>query len=105
MVRDKIISRVKSQEVREKLLTEDDLMMDRAIEIAVIYETTQQCLKCMAAVSSTADIVDAIKEPKHHLNRCHSSDDHTGMINCRNCGGMHEKNCPAFGKECLYCHT
>ena len=31
MVRDKIASGVKSQEVREKLLTEDDLTMDRVI--------------------------------------------------------------------------
>ena len=79
--------------------------MDRAIEIAVTYETTQQRLKLMAGSSSTADTVDAIKKPKHHPNRCHSSDDHVGMISCRNCGGTHEKkNCPAFGKECLYCH-
>ena len=36
MVRDKIISGVKSQEVREKLLTEGgDLTMDWAVEIAV----------------------------------------------------------------------
>ena len=100
MVRDKIVSGVKSQEVREKLLTEgDDLAMDRAIEIAVTNETTQQRLKFMAGSSSTADTVDASKKPKHHPNRSHCGDDHTGTINCKNCGGTHEKkNCPAFGK-------
>ena len=63
MVRDKIVCGVKSQEVREKLLTEgDDLMMDRAIEKAVTYETMQQRLRSMATGLSTTDNTDAITQ-------------------------------------------
>ena len=80
MVRDKIASGVKSQAMREKLLTEDDFTMDRVIEIAVTYETTQQRFKSLAAGSSTADSVDVIKKQKYHKNRRHSGADHTQAL-------------------------
>ena len=71
MVRDRIVAGILSQDIREKLLTEGDaLTMDKAIELAVTYETTQQCLQSMAT-SATPTSVDAIKQKRqrHPGNR------------------------------------
>ena len=76
--------------------------MDRAIEIAVTYETTQQHVKSMATGMAAADTVGAIKKHKRHPNRCHSRDEHTDMLICRNCGGMHEKKIQLSAENAYY---
>ena len=112
MVRDKIVSGISSQEVREKLLTEGDtLTMEKAIEVAITYETTQQHLRSMACGKETN--VDLIQSrPRHpiqkgrHTQRGHDRQQSTSnVINCKNCGTQHRpRECPAYGQECLYCH-
>ena len=112
MVRDKIVSGIKSQEIREKLLTEGDaLTMEKAIDIAIMHETTQQRLRSMATTSPTADSIDSIAKNRSghqqrstHHRRYKAEQSHTDITNCRNCGGQHaKKKCPAFGKKCSYC--
>lgn len=106
MVRDRIVSGITSQDLREKLLTEGDgLTMDKAIEIAHCHETTKQHLQSMAASGAN---VDAIHKPRKHskLQRGQGVTDHPSSSSypCRNCGGKHgKKECPAFGKECHFC--
>ena len=105
MVRDRIVSGVTSQEVREKLLTEDDdLSVAKTIDITMLYKVTKEQLASMAA--SAGNNVDAIrlgreKQHSHHgLRSIPVPDKHP----CRNCGGKHGKReCPAFGKACSYC--
>ena len=105
MVRDRIVSGVTSQEVREKLLTEDDdLSVAKTIDITMLYKVTKEQLASMAA--SAGNNVDAIrlgreKQHSHHgLRSIPVPDKHP----CRNCGGKHGKReCPAFGKTCSYC--
>ena len=106
MVRDTIICGLHSQTIREKLLNEgDQLKMERAIELAMNHEATQEHLRSMASSSAAADNVDAIQNTRRSDKRQTGHSGQTPTINCRNCGGKHpKKKCPAFGKECLYCH-
>ena len=69
MVRDRIVAGILSQDMCEKLLTEGDtLTMGKAIDLAVTYETTQQCLKSMAT-SAAPTRVDAIKQKRQEAPR------------------------------------
>lgn len=68
--------------------------MEKAIEIAITFETTQQHLKSMAhshtEVNTTGNI-DAMKQKNIHNK-------------CKNCGLQHApRNCPAFGTLCNFC--
>ena len=113
MVRDRIVGGISSQEVREKLLDEgDNLTMEKAIDIAVNYETTKKHLKSMAS-GDTGTSVDAIKKKatkKPHTGKRpgqqkNYQDQHSGpQINCKNCGRKHPpRKCPAFGEQCRKC--
>ena len=95
-----------SHDIREKLLQDGDtLNMENAIEIAITHETTQQHL-ASNATGEPADNVNVITghTAKSSRNRQHSTHPKSGMItDCRNCGGKHKrKECPVFGKECLF---
>ena len=112
MVRDRIVAGILSQDIREKLLTEGDtLTMDKATDLAVTYETTQQCLKSMAT-SATPTRVDAIKQKRQEAPRPQKRQEdkriqyrHHEVMDCQNCGGQHKRReCPAFGQECRSCH-
>jgi len=100
MVRDRIVSGVASQDVREKLLHEGDaLTMQKAIEITTTFEATKKQLASMAA----GDSVDALQARRKESTKFAARK--TDIFFCRNCGSKHSrKQCPAFGKECLYCH-
>ena len=93
MVRDRIVAGNLSQDIREKLLTEGDThTMDKATDLAVTYETTQQCLKSMAT-SATPTRVDAIRQKRQEAPRQQKRQEdkiqyrHHEVIDCQNCGG------------------
>ena len=99
MVRDRIVAGILSQDIYEKLLTEGNtLTMDKAIGIAVTYETTQQYLKSMAT-SATPTNVDAIKQKRQQTPRQQKRQEdkriqyrHHEVIDCQNCGGTIQAN-------------
>ena len=101
-VRDQIVAGIASTTIREKLLDiGDSLTMQKAIEIATTFEATQKQLALMTTTGNTS--VDALQARQ----KTKSFQKHTNSHNnkpCRNCGGTHaSKQCPAFGKTCLYC--
>ena len=106
MVRDKIVSGVYSKDIREKLLNEGDtLTMEKAIGIAINYETTQQHLKSMAGTASeSVDVIRRKKQdrPPKPFKPLHKQDRRASC--CLNCGGKHARlECPAFGNTCHKC--
>ena len=95
-MRYKIVSDISSQEVREKLLTErDTLTMEKAIEVAITYETTQQHLRSMACGKETnVDLIQSRHrhpiQKGRHTQRGHGHKQSTSnVINCKNCGTQH----------------
>ena len=112
IVRGRIVAGILSHDIREKLHTEGDaLSMDKVIDLAVTYDTTQLRLKSMAT-SATPTRVDAIKQKRQEAPRKqkHQEDKriqyrHHEVMDCQNCGGQHKRReCPAFGQECRSCH-
>ena len=112
IVRDKIVSGIKSQEMREKRLTEGDaLTMERAIDIEIMHETTQQRLKSMATTSSTADSIDNIEKTTtknknrsgHQQRSTHDRRYKPHRYHQLQKLWWAKKKCPAFGKKMLHC--
>ena len=110
MVRDRIVAGIKSDDIRGKLLTEgDELTMNKAIQIATTYETTQAQLKSMASGNKLE--LDFIKKGKkksyqsssrRDSSKNDSKDDDEFM--CKNCDSKHgRKACRAFGEQCNWC--
>ena len=71
IVRDQIVMNVASDAVREKLLGESGLMLEKAVDMCRSMEETTPYLTCMAAPSTTTKECDsdvasahAIKESK-----------------------------------------
>lgn len=96
LLKDKIVFGVKSDVVREKLLNEDNLDLQKAIVICRSSEQTSKQLKeIQKPESSQVDFV------KHRPNK--SNDE---SFKCKRCDTTHQrKKCPAFGKKCEICNT
>ena len=113
MVRDRIVTGIYSDNIREKLLNKGDtLTLETAIEVVNTHETTQQHLSSMSTASKETDI-DAIKSnvasmprqrngyvPQSRFNNSQSK-----IPECGYCGNSHSRRatCPAYGQTCSYC--
>lgn len=89
LLKDKIVLGISSQKVREKLLSDPKLTLEKAIQICKASEKTTETLMEMDAESRSCNAV--------------RSDDGNPFL-CKRCGSKHvKKSCPAFGKQCLMC--
>ena len=103
LIRDKIVCGVSSQHVRKQLLKEQDLTLDRAIDIGIANE-----LSARNNTELSSNQVSDPKEEVHGIDKggLSKKESKSGIENCRNCGGNHaakRNSCPAFGKKCLHC--
>lgn len=129
MIRDQIIFGIKSEKIREKLITEGGtLTLAKAVQICHSYEYAQQQLKTMNSSSNVDSLKMRNSKPSNSknrrspggqsdFNRCPRSKtpntaQQKGHVSlrikdnyCKNCGNKtHEKGtCPAKGKQCNFC--
>ena len=91
LLRDRLVTGIKNAKVRENLLKEKKLTLEKAAQ-----------MKVMSAESG----LNALKEKEKEIEHFNSSSSvSNGRIkDCRFCGRNHERrNCPAFGQICNYC--
>ena len=90
----------KTAKVRENLLKEKKLTLEKAIDIARAAESTAVQMKVMSAESGLSAVKEKEKEQSENAPPVSS-----GWIkDCRFCGRNHERrSCPAFGQICAYC--
>ena len=98
LLRDRLVTGTKTAKVRESLLKEKKLTLEKAIDIARAAESRAVQIKVMSAESG----LSAVKEKEQSENVPSVS---SGWIkDCKFCGRNHERrSCPAFGKICAYC--
>ncbi|CAA9998761.1 unnamed protein product, partial [Nesidiocoris tenuis] len=104
---DKIVIGILDDDVRKSLLSEDDLLYDKAVSLCKAAELARKHLMGMKP-NDTAEI-DAIGR-KNSTNRLskkkfvkRQGTDRT--FHCRRCGTEHTKrSCPAFQKTCSKCN-
>ena len=101
LLRDQLVTGTKTAKVRENLLKEKKLTLEKAIDIARAAESTAVQMKVMSAASGLSAVKEKEKEQSDHAQSVSS-----GWIkDCRFCGRNHERrSCPAFGQICVYCN-
>ncbi|KAL5486983.1 hypothetical protein EMCRGX_G019531 [Ephydatia muelleri] len=119
LIRDRIVCGVSSEKIKERLLRERDLTLDKAIDLCRAEEQSKTQLKCISKeVSADLSLVHAINpRPKRQPTVSYGSlpNEEAGAVKpisnqhptsiCRNCGYQHKRDkCPAFGKRCNKCH-
>lgn len=115
LLRDRIVTGIRDDEVRKKLLEVQDLTLKRCVDICRAYEATGARMKLMAGKSTTSE-VHGIQDhkKKKHSQEPRSDKDKTGKDGekkfhprCKFCGRSHEmkkESCPAWGKTCTACN-
>lgn len=95
LLKDKIVFGVQSDAVREKLLTEENLDLNKAISMCRASEQATKQLKEMnISENSNVNLVKGKKK-----------DSSKEMFMCTRCGTRHKKqSCPAFQNKCDTCN-
>lgn len=103
LLRDKIIIGIRSEVVREKLLSETEPTLEIAIKKCKTSEmTAMQLTELQRKQSQTVDAIALRKSVKNKKPEDTVKSDET--FDCKRCGTKHSKrNCPAFGRKCNKC--
>ncbi|XP_070382812.1 uncharacterized protein [Dermacentor albipictus] len=95
MVRDQIVFGINDDTVREKLLRDNNLTLQKA----------EQACKAAEASATHKEMWNQ-EHQVHPISRTSTSRENREQTryDCRNCGGKHSpRRCPAFGKTCRRC--
>lgn len=103
---DRIICGINNQTIRERLLRESDLTLDKTLDICRAAEHSKQQMKTMSETHiANIDVVQC----KSTRNPTRPTDATRTQANyqrkpCGNCGSFHRpRSCPAYGKHCDNC--
>ncbi|XP_071104112.1 uncharacterized protein [Haliotis cracherodii] len=111
LIRDRVICGIHDDKVRSKLLREEDLYLEKAIEICRAGEQMSCKVDLLMAYSpvSTDDLhrEDRKMSPRDDiLSQGTESRQQDNKTVCHNCDGNHKRyeQCPAFGLVCRICN-
>ncbi|CAC5411161.1 unnamed protein product [Mytilus coruscus] len=114
LIRDRIVCGTNSSRVKERLLREDGLTLDKAVGICRADEESRKQMKTL----NEEEQVHALrrKTQNHRTNRNEGyakkgpsrrdleKRESNSSFSCGKCGTTHERrNCPAYGKKCHKC--
>lgn len=103
LIRDRIVCGTLDSQLRERLLREPDLSLEKCLQIGRAAELSRQRAKVIETQMSAT--VHAMSTRERQRDKAEYSVD-SGIIQCRYCGRKHEKKkekCPAFGLKCKAC--
>ena len=119
MIRDKIVFSVTDKRLKERLLREKDLDLQRTVVVCRAAEITQQELQSMSRVQQSDNIrsaaqVDTVKKRPSRVQDKPSSSQSASPTSpndsakhCSRCKRTHgpslQNDCPAWGKTCYKC--
>ena len=96
IIRDQIVMNITSDAVREKLLAEAALTLEKAADMCRSMEATTHYLHTMSATATSG------KECESETALAHAVRRKSGK--CQYCAQHHKpRTCPAWGKQCTYC--
>ena len=108
LIRDRLVSGILNNQVREKLLSKTDLTLAKAIKLLKTSEATHFQAQDMAVpgVSTVQAINTRSQQKPQKGTRQVTSNLDSSQKPCRYCGRRHafrKEACPAFDKQCLIC--
>ncbi|RVE48416.1 hypothetical protein evm_006977 [Chilo suppressalis] len=96
LIRDKLINGIIDPKLRERLLREPDLTLERCIEMCKTTEIATGYLHQLQEEDTQK--IDKINKKQFNTNQ------QPKMFKCRSCGYEHShRQCPAYGKMCSFC--
>ena len=102
LVRDKILFGTNDETARQRMLEEEDLTLEKAINICRSIEVTKARMQYMSNEKINSSLVQEIKKDRYPS----FSASNTSVSNkpCRFCDLVHlHRQCPAYGKTCRKC--
>uniref|UniRef100_A0A803KB09 Gypsy retrotransposon integrase-like protein 1 n=1 Tax=Xenopus tropicalis TaxID=8364 RepID=A0A803KB09_XENTR len=115
MLRDKIVFSITNPALKEKLLADPDLTLEKAVSICRIKETTKAQVEAMGA-SAAERQMQALSQRKAskeyaqdrksgHIKQSMQKSPDTQVYSCKQCGQRHKpKQCSAYGATCHKCN-
>ena len=102
MIKDRIVCRISSEHVKERLLRETNLTLEKAIGISQVDEESKKQVKILKDETTTVESTMAIMKVKEEQNnrKCHRGEETVReQHRCKKCGTIHKwDECIAFGK-------
>ncbi|KAK0132478.1 hypothetical protein N1851_032656 [Merluccius polli] len=106
MLRDQIVEKTNSSRIRERLLMEEDLTLERALALAKRTEAAIADAKAIAVADTTAVAAIQIQQ-KAHKSQYKGAQGTDGTMLCYRCGSSdhkaNDKSCPAKDCKCNSC--
>ena len=102
LLRDKILFGTNDETARQRMLEEEDLTLEKAINICRSIEVTKARMQYMSNKKINSSLVQEIKKDRYPS----FSASNTSVSNkpCRFCDLVHlPRQCPAYGKTCRKC--
>jgi len=101
LIRDEIVVGLNDTKLRERLLQETDLTLEKAIKLCRITEQSKEQSKIFISPTTQTGSINAVKkiEPPEHTGKSknNSRENNEMQILCRS----HDRgNCPAYGATC-----
>ncbi|XP_062517054.1 uncharacterized protein LOC134192312 [Corticium candelabrum] len=116
-LRDQIVYGVKLNVLRKKLLQKIGLTLAECLDMCRAYEATTQQMKVVTGEELVHSVSIRRTKPDYsrklsdkerkNTKRSHGSESEHPELECQYRGLKHERGadkCPAYGKECTYCH-
>ncbi|CAC5383950.1 unnamed protein product [Mytilus coruscus] len=111
LVRDRIVCGTNSTRVKERLLREDGLTLDKAVGICRADEESRKQMKTLNEEEQVHALRRKTQNQRTNRNegyakkgpsrRDHEKRESNSSFSCGKCGTTHERrNCPAYGKKC-----
>lgn len=114
-LRDRLVCGVRSEGIKRKLLTEENLSFDRAVQLATSMEIAEGQIKIMGTEPGTVGKLTVQKDDRHKkFNKGLPQDTSDQKYNnstynrdktCKRCSRIHAENfnCPAINWKCYSC--
>ena len=105
LIRDQIVVGINDPKLRERLLRETDLTLEKAIKLCGITEQSKEQSKILISPSTQTGSIDAVKkiEPPEYTEKS-KNEDSRRIMKCKFCAASHDRgNCPAYGATCHKC--
>ena len=111
LVKTRLICGIKSDKLRKRLLQENALTLDKAIEMCISHEEVQKQITVMSTTDNVfnspldVNVIEQRSKPTISGISSRSRDRYQGYDKCNRCNLSHRRNnCPAWNKACSFCH-
>ncbi|XP_068674514.1 uncharacterized protein [Montipora foliosa] len=106
LIRDQVVVGINDPKLRERLLRETDLTLEKAVKLCRITEQSKEQSKIFISPTTQTDNIDAVKKGEPPVDTVKSkNEDSRRIMKCKFCATSHDRgNCPAYGATCHKCN-